>query len=204
MTGHLRRFRPLVCALLIPCALSGQDAAERWNLITLVKHHQGLKRDLRVQDVYKMICENSLWPAFSDTSSVRSELHEEFLTMDTASRGETLVERISLDGEIVRVNLRPFKALNLNPDLLVEVVFRSARETTPDTLMFHRQWNEFVALVEYGLLDFPREDVASWNGQVSAGTISTVPHSEEYTTVNRSAYRVVRRSVFEAAVPQTK
>jgi hypothetical protein len=83
-------------------------------------------------------------------------------------------------------------------------MFRSARETPPDTVLFYRQWNEFVALVEYGLLVLPREDVAMWNVRVVGGEIGAFHHSEEYKKANRPAYRVVRRSVFESMVSMKK
>jgi hypothetical protein len=118
-------------------------------------------------------------------------------SMDTVILGEPLFERISLDGELVRVNLRPFKALNLDPSLLVQVLFQSARETIPDTILFYRLWNEFSALVRFGLLDFSSEDFMVWNTEVEDGTIIPVHHSREYSISNRPAYRVVRRSVFE-------
>jgi len=206
MTDSCRNFCFLACVIIIPCSLSGQDMFDRWSMITLVKHHQETKKNLHAQDVYKLIYQNSFGNEHSltDTAAGRKYLHEELLTMDTTVRGESLLERISLDGEMVRVNLRPFRALNLDPESLVQVMFRSARETMPDTLMFYRQWNEFVALVEFDLVDFPPVDVPIWNEQVAAGNIMPVHHSEQYTAGNRPAYRVVRRSLFESMLLMTK
>ncbi|HET6271824.1 MAG TPA: hypothetical protein VFG32_02465 [Bacteroidota bacterium] len=190
----------------IPFSLSGQDMFDRWSMITLVKHHHETKKNLHAQDVYKLLYQNSFGNEhfLADTAMVRKYLQEELFSMDTTVRGESLLERISLDGEMVRVNLRPFRALNLDPESLVQVMFRSARETMPDTLMFYRQWNEFVALVEFDLVDFPPADVTRWNEQVAAGNIMPVHHSERYTAGNRPAYRVAHRSVFEAMVQMTK
>ncbi|MBM2844777.1 MAG: hypothetical protein HW407_89 [Bacteroidetes bacterium] len=206
MTDSRRHFCFLACVMVIPCSLSGQDMFDRWSMITLVKHHQETKKNLHAQDVYKIIYQNSFGNEhlLADTAAVREYLHEELVMMDTTIRGESLLERISLDGEMVRVNLRPFRALNLDPESLVQVMFHSARGTMPDTLMFYRQWNEFVALVEFDLVDFPPAEVAIWNEQVVAGNIKPVHHSEQYTAGNRPAYRVAHRSVFEAMVPMTK
>jgi hypothetical protein len=111
--------------------------------------------------------------------------------------GEPLMERISLENEIVRVNLRPFKALNLDPSLLVKVMLQSARETSADTMMFYREWNEFSSLVRFELLQFSVEDLKLWNEKVEGGRFETVHHSPNYVAADKPAYRVVRRDVFE-------
>jgi hypothetical protein len=90
-------------------------------------------------------------------------------------------------------------------------MFQSGRETIPDTILFYRLWNEFSALVRFGLLKFSSDDLKVWlarldgssevvrDAEVEGGTIVPVHHSPEYSVVNRPAYRVVRRSIFEAA-----
>jgi len=42
--------------------------------------------------------------------------------------------------------------------------------------MFYRQWNEFVAIVDFDIVSFPRAEVAIWNDQVAAGKIAPVHH----------------------------
>ena len=190
----------------ISFSLSGQDMFDRWSMITLVKHHHETKKNLHAQDVYKLLYQNSFGNEhfLADTAMVRKYLQEELFSMDTTVRAESLLERISLDGEMVRVNLRPFKALNFEPELLVQVMVRPARETMPKTLMFYRQWNEFVAPVEFDIVGFPHAEVAIWDEQVEEGNIRPIHHSEQYTARNRPAYRVARRSMFEAMVQMTK
>jgi hypothetical protein len=185
----------------------------RWSTKTLVEFHQRHHPHLKAQDVYKLFYQSAFGVEhiLSDSAGVTAYLMNELSSIDTAIPGEPLLEQISLDGELERVNLRQFKALNLDPLLLVKVMFLSARETIPDTLLFNRLWNEFSALVRFGLLKFSSDDLKMWlarldgarevvgDAEVEGGTIVPVHHSSEYSIVNRPTYRVVRRSVFKEA-----
>jgi hypothetical protein len=159
-----------------------------------------------MQDVYKLLYESSFGPGhiLSDSAAVTSRLIGELSAIDSPFPNESLIERISLENDLVRVNLRPFKALNLDPSLLVKVVLQSAKETSPDTLMFYRQWNEFSSLVRFGLLPFSEEDLKPWNQKVEGGAMEAVHHSADYVAANKPAYRVVRRDVFEKAFGKAK
>ena len=171
-----------------------------WSVKELIEFQQQHHPRLGAQDVYKLFFEAAfgVGHVLADSSAAVSELLDELASVDSTSSGELLLEPISFYQDVVRVNLRPFKALNLNPSLLVKVMFQSARETLPDTLLFTRLWNEFSSLVRYGMLRFPADEVRVWNAKVEAGSIEAVHHSPEYTAADRPAYRVVKRDLFEA------
>ncbi|MBM2840364.1 MAG: hypothetical protein HW412_892 [Bacteroidetes bacterium] len=174
---------------------------ERWGIKRLVEFHQARHPNLHVQDVCKLLYQScfGVEHILSDSSEVAAYLTSELASVDSPLSGEQLLERISSENDLVRVNLRPFKALNLDPAALVKAMFQSARETIPDTLMFYRLWNELAALVKYGLLNFPVTDLKVWDEKVGGGTIQPVHHSAEYAAANRPAYRVVKRTVFDDA-----
>jgi len=88
----------IASCLIIPDLVIGQGTFDRWSMITLVRLHQETKKDMRVQDVCKLLCQNSFGVEhlLSDTSAVREYLHEELLPMDTIAYHESLIERISL------------------------------------------------------------------------------------------------------------
>lgn len=171
-----------------------------WSVKTLVQFQQRLHPSLKVQDVYKLFYQAAFGVEhiLTDSSEVASYVTREPAGVDSAIAGEPLLERISLENDVVRVNLRPFKHLNLSPALLVKAMFRSASETTPDTLMFYRMWNEFSSLVRFGLLEFPMGDLQVWGAKVRKGVIEPVHHSVDYVETNRPSYRVVRRDAFES------
>jgi len=177
---------------------SEQDVP-RWSVQRLVQYHLEHHPRLSVEDVYKLLYEASFGVRhiLTDSSAALVDLEHEMASLDSIPAGETLLEPISIHDDMVRVNLRPFKLLNLSPPLLVKVMFQSARETLPDTLLFNRLWNEFSALVKYGLLRLPETEVEAWDAKVEKGQTPPVHHSPEYTSANHPAYRVVRRSIFE-------
>jgi len=173
---------------------------DHWSVKQLVEYHQQLRPQLQVLDVYKMLYQANLGVEhlLTDTAEVRRYLLNELATMDTTDRGEQLIERISTSDEIVRINLRPFRQLKLDPDKLIRVMFRSASETKPDTEGFSHDWSEFSSLVRYDFLEFPMKDVEEWDVRVAAGNLQPVHHSWQYSDSYKPAYRVVWRSVFES------
>lgn len=191
----------LSTVVLYPPRLHCQSDAVPWSIKQLVEYHQGIHKDLEVQDVYKMFYQAAFGVEhlLSDSAGVTTYLLSELSSVDSVQTNEPLLERISITPAPVRVNLRPFNALNLDPAVLVKVMFQSARETMPDTLMFYRMWNEFSALVRYGLLRFPVDTIRVWDTMLEAGVPGPMHHSAGYTAANHPAYRVVRRSLFESA-----
>jgi hypothetical protein len=177
-----------------------------WSTKTLVEFHQQHHPSLKAQDVYKLFYQSAFGVEhiLADSAGVTAYLMNELSSIDTTIPGELVLERISLNGELVRVNLRPFKVLNLDPLLLVKVMFQSARETIPDTIVFYRLWNEFSALVKFGLLKSRFDDFKEWDASIANGGIQPVHHSPEYSGDNKPAYRVVRRKAFEAAFGKIK
>jgi hypothetical protein len=174
------------------------EASDHWSVLELVEYHQHLRPQLQVQDVYKLLYQANFGVAhiLTDTAEVRKYLLDELASIDTTIHGEQLIERISPTDEIVRVNLRPFKRSQLDPEKLVAAMFLSASRTKPDTEGFYHDWNEFSGLVRYGLLEFPIKDLEEWNARVSSGNLEPAHHSKQYTEFYKPAYRVVMRAVF--------
>jgi hypothetical protein len=174
--------------------------SNHWSVLRLIEYHQQLRPKLRVQDIYKLLYQVNFGVEhlLTDTAGVRKYLFDELAIMDTTNHGERLIERISPSDDIVRINLRPFKQLQLDPEKLVQAMFLSALETKPDTEGLNHDWNEFLSLVRYGFLDFPMKDVEEWDARVSAGSLQPAHHSQKYGEPYKPAYRVVKRAVFES------
>lgn len=165
----------------------------------LVEFHQRLRPEMGVQDVLKLLYQGvfGVEHLLTDTAGVHAYLEKELSGLEAVGMGELLTEPVSAHTGLVRVNLRPFKHLNLDPELLVQVMFRSAAETKPDTLMFYRQWNAFFDLVRYGFLKFPMEEAKRWHEIVTGGPPKPVHHTERYRELYHPAYRVVRKAEFD-------
>ncbi len=196
----------VLCLVLLASGFSLQDFdnsdlfASSWSVKRLVEYHQHLRPSLQVQDVYKMLYQAHFGVEhfLTDSTAVRSYLRDELASLDTIRSDEPLLERISTQGDVVRVNLRPFKALNLPMDTLVQLMFQSASTFQPDSLNFSREWNEFCDLVRYDMLKFPLSDVKEWAARVQPDGVQPVHHSDIYSKASKPAYRVVERALFES------
>ncbi len=193
-----------VAGLVVCLAMSSTARESGSQLQRLVLDQQRQKVHLGVQDVYKLLFQSRLGNGhmIADSLSAARYLEQELATCDTTIPGESLVEPISVDGAIIRVNLRPFRRGGISPDLLVRAMLASERTWRPDTAGLRRDWAEFVGLCRDGSLRFPPEEVERWDAFVRKGKVAPVHHSEAYTKANRPAYRVVRRILWEDALDE--
>lgn len=95
-------------------------------------------------------------------------------------------ETVSADGEIIRVNLRPFVASGGDTDALLTVFIRTGREFRGSPEELEETWKRACSLQDRFdpdmLTDFLNEQrSASW---------PPIHHSETYRAIYRPAYRV--------------
>ena len=162
----------------------------------LVREQMRLHPNLGFRDVYKLLFQGVMGVAhiLRDRERAWRWLVEEFEGLDASEfLGEPLVEKVSVDGSIIRVNLRPFKRLGLSLERLFEALSKSAESIKEDKEEFVRVWNRFIGLVGEGLLDFDYERLIEFDGVVKAGGYPPVHHSREYAEANKPAYRIVQK-----------
>jgi hypothetical protein len=166
----------------------------------LVRLHVERYPLMRVQDVYKMLYQGEfgIGHLLGDGRGARRYLLEEVATMDTTDRAEELLEPVSADGGMVRVNLRPFRRSGVAPDLLLQAMMATAAGAAGDTARFVATWRSFVS--SDASRPFDREELRLWDARVSAGDIRVAHHSPAYETAYHPAYRVCRRDLIEAAL----
>ena len=169
-------------------------------VVGLVREQGRLHRNLGIQDVYKLLFQGVMGVAhiLEDREKAWRELVEEFEGLDASEfLGEPLLERVSADGSVVRLNLRPFKRLGLSLDGLLEVILMSAERSGADKERFVRLWKRFTELVKAGKLDFDYERLIEFDGVVRAGGCPPVYHSRAYAKANKPAYRVVQKKAYQ-------
>ena len=169
-------------------------------VVRLVREQGRLHRNLGIQDVYKLLFQGVMGVAhiLEDRESAWTWLAEEFEGLDASElMEESLLERVSVDGGIVRVNLRPFKRLGLSLERLFEAMLRSAERISADKERFVRLWKSFMGLVKAGKLDYDYERLIEFDGTVMAGGYPPVHHSRAYAKANKPAYRVVQKKAYQ-------
>ena len=172
-------------------------------VVRLVEEQLRLHSDLGVRDVYKFLFQGVMGVEhiLGDRERARRWLVEEFEGVDVGEfLGEPLLERVSVDGGIMRVNLRPFKRLGLSLEGLFEAMLKSAERIKADRDRFAVLWKRFVELVREGRLDFDYEALVEFDGVVRAGGYSPVHHSRGYAEANKPAYRIVQKKAYKEIV----
>jgi len=166
----------------------------------LVREHVRLHRSLGVQDVYKLLFQGVLGVGhiLRDKEGAWRWLVEEFEEVDASEfLEEPLLERVSVDGGVVRVNLRPFKRLGLSLERLFDVMVASAERIEEDKDRFVEVWKRFIQLVRIGRLDFDYERLKEFDENVRAAGYPPVHHSREYAEANKPAYRVIHKKTYQ-------
>ena len=187
----------LLCTAFFLAALNCRKTEER-SLLKLIEEHQSRYSHFEVQDAYKLIYQGVFGVAhiLENKEAAWQYLQREFESLE-ASEDEPLLENISLRGDVVRINLRPFKAANASLEKLFEVMVQSAGEIQSTEEEFSKQWNEFQTLVRNETLSFDINTLEEFDSEVRAAHFPPVHHSEGYEEANRPAYRVVKRTLFE-------
>lgn len=157
-----------------------------------------MRPDLEVVDVYKMLFQSVFGIQHILHDKAKRYLEEELSTLELQkSSDETLIENISVDNVMVRVNLRPFKMRGLSSDKLFLAMVTSAKEPKGTQKAFLKLWNQFRSLVEAGKLNFDRSSLEDFDEKVKKENYPPYHHSERYRRSYRPAYRVVKREVFK-------
>ena len=169
-------------------------------VVRLVREQGRLHRNLGIQDVYKLLFQGVMGVAhiLADKEGAWRALVEEFEGLDASElMEEPLLERVSADGSVVRLNFRPFKRLRLSLERLFEVMLRSAERIRADKDRFVALWKRFIELVKAGKLDFDYERLIEFDGVVRAEGCPPVHHSRAYAKANKPVYRVVQKKAYQ-------
>ena len=115
-----------------------------------IKTHIERYPQARPQDVYKLIFQGVYGVGHIITGKAKEYLWEEAGRIPLEGYPERpLIEPVSPDGSMVRVNLRPFLRMNLSLDGLFRVMMASA-DVKGDEEKFIELWDVFVCMVEKG------------------------------------------------------
>lgn len=104
---------------------------------------------------------------------------------------EPLVEAISADGAMVRVNLRPY----LRGGQTLESLFEAMKATAlveGSTDEFMEAWVAFIELVEEGRIEIAPSELEELEDELREKGAIPHHHSEEYREAYSPAYRVVK------------
>lgn len=160
----------------------------------ILAQHAARYPGFQVQDLYKLVYQGALGSehAVADASQAREWLERE---VDGLTDGpqEPVIEPISADWQVVRVNLRPYVADGGDLKALLEGFIRTAQEYKGTVAQLRRYWCYSEQMAEEGALGLAVNALKSFFDEMQAREFPTVHHSQEYKRAYRPAYRVVVR-----------
>jgi hypothetical protein len=146
--------------------------------------------EMQIEDIYKLTHQAAMGNIHLgiEPQILRNYLYSEWDKMN-ASDDEPLVEEISPD--LIRLNLRPFKARGGDPERLFEAMMLTAKSFRPDKEKIGQYWNVIEEMAEERLLPFPKGEFNSFFDKMRSADFPAVHHSEEYSKSYNPAYRVI-------------
>ena len=162
-------------------------------LLILLQQHLEWYPLMELRDVYKLLYQGAFGSEHLATSSEEfiRHLHQEYarLIPDSSIR---LLEPITVEDALFRVNLRAYKSRQQNIRLLLKPLLKTTTAITPDKANLSRTWATFVRLGELGNIhNFILPEVYQFGYWLELADFPVVHHSEVYRREYQPAYRLI-------------
>lgn len=169
---------------------------DRERLREFLHRHLETRPRMRVQDVYKLLFQGVFGVGHIMGEDAYRRLLEEADRIDLQDHPwEPLIEPASMDGETVRVNLRPYLRRGGSLEGLYEAM-KASSAVMGDPGAFMALWRLFKEVVEE-LPGLDLETIDSYDRELKEGGPVPRHHSAEYREAYYPAYRVVKRGILE-------
>jgi hypothetical protein len=173
------------------------------NLIPIIHEHILRYPEIQAQDVYKLLHQRHLGPAhlIEDIESARRYFKREYDSV-IPDKGNILVENISHDFTVVRINLSPFKA-GMYPGMkLFKAFIESASLKTGNIDNFLRDWKGLIKLTREEDMGLNTNDLEELDASVKEKGYPAIRHSKIYLEKYKPSYRVVYTEVLIKHLPE--
>jgi len=148
---------------------------------------------MEIEDAYKWLFHATQGGehAVTDDSGPRAWMDGEWRTL-TGGRAEPLVQKLTPDGRLVRINLRPYKASGGDKEMILSVFVASARQFRARRQVFVREWQGLGDLLKRRAISrITYSDWARLDREAKPRGYPAWGHSDTYERIYRPAYRVV-------------
>lgn len=145
---------------------------------------------MEIQDLYKLLHQSAFGSehAVKDSVKVFNWLEKEWSGLDNQLT-DPFIDTISADGSLVRVNLRPYRAMGLDRSKLLSAFINTATNYKGTDKDLENYWSYAEELC--GKIPFAKEDMQRFFKKMKALGFPAVHHSKTYEDFYRPAYRVV-------------
>ena len=162
-------------------------------LAVLLKEHYTRRPLMRATDFYKLIYQGVFGVGHIMGDSASDWLVKECERVNPTERpNEPLIESVTADCSMVRVNLRLFKAQGLPLESLFKAMAESSR-IKGDPEKFRAAWDALKGLAGSGEVEVDAAELGVLDEELEGEGSRPHHHSEEYRAAYNPAYRVVTR-----------
>ncbi|MBN1683317.1 hypothetical protein JW865_07175 [Candidatus Bathyarchaeota archaeon] len=160
------------------------------HLLDLLLGQKALRPLMQPQDAYKLLFQGVFGVGHILGENVWPYLEKEVSELNLNDfKTESLTEVISIDEEIVRINLRPWIRNGFDLKSLYEVMLLS--DVKGETETFLKLWDLFIDLVKEGKLDFDLTESIKLDATLDRNNPEAKHHSNIYRATYKPAYRVL-------------
>lgn len=147
---------------------------------------------MQIEDLYKLVFQAALGNEhlLTDSAMVHNYLIRELESIQ-ASSAEPLLEEISPDGQVVRLNLRPFKAQLGDHHVLFQAMLQTARNFQKSPERLEQYWRDLEQMAKSGIIAFEATAMQSFFHEMREKGFPAVHHSTDYDEKYAPAYRVI-------------
>ena len=161
-------------------------------------------KSTRIEDAYKYLYQATRGGehAVPDRESAKKWLDNEWLSLGETIQHEPTWEPLCPDGEIGRLNLRPFKNDGGKADDLLKAFLASASEYKTEPSAFAEAWAELGRrLKKQGFDSITHREWRRLDGEMKKKKYPAIHHSDVYKKANRPAYRVLMLDAAQWLIP---
>ncbi|TET29898.1 MAG: hypothetical protein E3J69_12555 [Anaerolineales bacterium] len=164
----------------------------------ILAHHFKRYPLMEVQDIYKLIHQASMGSehAVQDLDITRAFLEREVNELADGPE-EPIEDIISANGQISRINLRPYLASNASLENLFEAFVRTANEFEGSTIKLKRYHSYAERLKDESSFAFSPSAIRTFFDRMEDQGFPAVHHSASYAAAYQPAYRVVLHELLD-------
>lgn len=162
----------------------------------IIEEHIEKYPEMHEQDAIKIIYQAAMGNRhmLDDTAAARNYLNREFSSIKPDDK-EELIEEISPDNSIVRINLRKFKAGGYSLDRLFEVMLVSAIKHKENPAEFNEYFDQLLD-INCRKNYFSSDTLKAIFHRCEKSGYAAIHHSSHYMNKYSPSYRIVDRNAF--------
>lgn len=176
-------------------------AQENDALIRLLEYHLERYPEMQADDVYKLLYQGTMGAGhfIKNPEGARKYLDSESARV-VSNREIPLMEQVSLEGDLVRLNIAPYKASGGDAESLFRAVMKTVEDFQPSKTDLIDLLEKTFRLAEAKIIPIDHMEFRELMEEAAGHDYPAVHHSEVYRETYDPAYRVILRKYAEEII----